>query len=108
MRITFADRCAWRCVYVHNEAGQLVARLGVDPNDGVKPRLLVGIPLFRRRFQKAPNGTRWACRGCRIPLPYVRWKSLMSERPVRRFFWRISQWFWHGLDGRYGWGHRAK
>jgi hypothetical protein len=76
---------AWRARYLIVN-GRQVAHIGVDPREGVTPALFgaVGNVSFR------------------LPLPTVRWR--MNRGRLYLFAYRLSSAFWHGMDGRYGWG----
>ena len=92
--ITFADRCAWRAVYIYTARPRfgrhttLVAYLGIDPYDG-RPEVFGGLLDWSFRF-KVPG--------------VVRWRHPMSAWRLKVYGWQ--QWFFHRLDGRYGWGRR--
>lgn len=82
------DGCAWRAVYLYVGAQQ-VAHLGVDPGDGVKPKLFGGLDVG-------------PVHSFRVALPAVRWRNEMS--PLRMRAYQLSKAFWHNVDGRFGWG----
>ena len=92
-RLVFADKCAWRAVYVYSTTGPQWFRIGVDPMDGVKPVCFGMIRVGSHQFQ-------W-----RFVLPYVAWKS--TYRFPRGLWLRaygVSKRFWSKVDGR----HRGK
>lgn len=89
MRLTVAVEsakgCAWRARYLYLN-GRQIAHIGVDPNNGVKPKAFGGVGGMSFRFT----------------LPWVAWRYNAS--PLLRPLERMSSWFYHNLDGRYGWG----
>lgn len=101
--IQFAERCAWRAFYISRTTmadgygRHQFLHMGVDPKDGVRPQFFgsIGNPWNRRG-----RSLRW-----RLPLPRVAWK--FPAGPVHRACYRLSSKFWHGVDGRYGWGTKA-
>lgn len=92
LHIQFADRCAWRAVYfstVTNNQRRQFMHFSIDPSDCyVKPT-----------FSGSCGRWHW-----RIRLPVVRW--VPNAGPLRRAFYQASARFWHGMDGRFGWGTR--
>src|SRR5262245_12282405 len=94
MRLQFAERCAWRALYLYRADGRQVLRLGVDPHDGVRPALFGAVG-------------RWSLR---LTLPYVPWRWVMATRYARpvALLYRASMRFWLGVDGRYGWGRSKR
>jgi hypothetical protein len=93
MRIHFAESCAWRAMYVRIGDRQ-VFHLGVDPNDGVKPKLFGGFAFGSWDSWLKPYGFNFT-----LPLPWARWTG--SSNPIRLFLCRLSSRFWHAVDGRY-------
>ncbi|HZT78581.1 MAG TPA: hypothetical protein VFA26_00045 [Gemmataceae bacterium] len=91
--LRFAEHCAWRAFYLYGPFGDtLNLSLGFDSNLGTsKPPRLFGCVL----------GWHWS-----ISLPTLRWKSKAGR--IRRWLYGWQQWFLHNMDGRYGWGRRAK
>lgn len=85
MRIAFANRCAWRAFYIYLDSGRKIAHLGIDPTADRGPTCFGSIAGFSWRFG----------------LPHFKWKYPCS--PIRMAAYRLSQRFYHGLDGRYGW-----
>jgi hypothetical protein len=104
VKIEFADHCAWRAFYVSRAntsdgyGRHQFLHLGIDPStsSSIGPALFGGVvnPWNRRG---------WAFHW-RVKLPCVRWKCPAS--PLRRWLYGLSSRFWHGLDGRYGWGRK--
>lgn len=102
LRVLKAEGCAWRARYLYFGDKQL-ARIGVDPADGVKPIL----------FGAAPVGWYRSCAGLiyprlldlRIPLPHVPWRTNASR--LERWAYRASSRFWLRVDGRWSYYHRA-
>lgn len=82
MGINFAQKCAWRAMYV-SVGGRQVFYIGVDPMNGVNPVLFGGV--LRKGF--------------RVRLPAVKWKS--TGGAVWLFFYKLSSKFWLAVDGRY-------
>lgn len=80
-----AGGAAWRARYVYR-GGRKVAHLGIDPNDGVKPTLFGSV----------------GGRSFRVGLPTVPWRVGAGRLYLSAY--KASRWFWHGMDGRYGWG----
>ena len=102
-RILAGGGAAWRARYLMAGRHQL-ARVVLDPHDGVRPTLTVALPIGWRR----------SCAGIlcprllvlRLPMPRIPWSWCARTgyaRPVLALY-RASNWFWHGVDGRYGWG----
>lgn len=93
IRIAFADGCAWRAVYFYYRHSDGLMRkflhLSIDPSD-----------CYTRPTFSGSVG-RWSWR---IRLPVVRWKP--NAGPVRRVMYSLSSRFWHGMDGRHGWGSK--
>ena len=84
--IQFAERSAWRAVYVYLRGAQ-VFHLGVDPNIGRQsrgPEFFGGLPMARLAW--------------RLPLPAYRWRYPMNR--LQRAVFNLSQRFWHAVDGR--------
>lgn len=92
IEVQTAEGCAWRAVYLHVN-GRQVAHLGVDPCLGVRPTAFGSVKLGRlgRSFQ--------------LSLPHVPWKNDISGLRLQAY--RLSQWFWSRVDGRFGWGTQA-
>lgn len=85
LKLLTAAGCAWRALYLnHNE--KQVAHIGVDPNHGVKPKLFGRVGDF----------------SFRIGLPWMPFKH--PAHPIYMRAYKLSSQFWHGVDGRYGWG----
>ena len=81
---------AWRARYVKVRGVGQVLSFGVDPNDGTRP-------------QAFGNVGRWSFR---FGLPRARWHYPSTR--VQSAAYKVSQWFWHGMDGRYGWGSELR
>jgi hypothetical protein len=101
-RIANARGCAWRGRYLYR--GQhLLARFVIDPNNGnSSPTLGFAFPVGWRTA-----GSGMICPRLvegHIPLPSVAWRINMS--PARLRAYQLSAWFWHKMDGRYGWGSK--
>ncbi len=98
-----AERCAWRAVYLYWGDTQVFA-VGVDPSardDVISPELFwrCGAATILRRIVKGSH---------RVRLPHVPWSWCARTNyawPVMLLY-RLSSWFWSGVDGRYGWGNR--
>jgi len=88
------DGCAWRAVYLY-VGNQQVAHLGVDPGDGVTPKIFGGVNVGLVHSFRLIHSFR-------VALPAVRWRNEMS--PLRMRVYRLSKAFWHNVDGRFGWG----
>lgn len=98
IQLVTAKRCAWRAAYIHvgpmNRDGfrsRQVAHLGIDPMCSTDaPELFgrLGSWHFRTR------------------LPRISWIFVVRSgySPVVMKLYKLQQSFWHGLDGRYGWG----
>lgn len=115
LTIMTAGGCAWRAVYLYwrglhrvhwgfkpwQRFDEKFFHIGIDPGVGG-----YGQPkLFGSLFNIS-----W-----RIPLPRVRFPRRVDAdgRIKNRFHlaaYRVSSWFWCGMDGRYGWftAHRRK
>ena len=93
MKITFAEKCAWRAMYVKVGHTQ-VFYIGVDPNNGVKPKLFGGIAVGSWYSWLKPHGFNF-----RLTLPWVGWTG--STNPVRMYFYKKLHSFWFAVDGRY-------
>ena len=92
-----ATHCAWRGFYVYWRTFQL-GRVILDP-EYLRPHLTVAVAVWVRR---SCSGQRFPkLLEARIPLPHLRWRG--DRGPVGRAAYRAFSWFWHGLDGRYGW-----
>ena len=116
--LTFASKCAWRGIYLgladprgnDPEAwprrGTIqLARLTVDPHDGVTPELSGAFPIGIRRT--CSGSVRPRLFEFRVRLPVVRWATARTPSNWRRPAWawrvtyQISSRFWHRVDGRY-------
>lgn len=84
---------AWRARYLYRDGSQ-VARIVVDPHDGRRPTMSLAIVIRKRE------------RELRVPLPRIPWRWCVVTRYARPVvaLYKASQWFWHNVDGRYGWG----
>jgi hypothetical protein len=86
----------------------------VDPGLGTghEPQLTLGLPwLALRRGDRGPEVVvRFRVKAVRIPMPYVPWRYVMRSPAgsLRMRAYQLSQRFWHGMDGRYGWGGSCK
>src|ERR1700677_3891769 len=85
LQVVKATGCAWRARYLYLD-GKKIAYIGVDPNRDTAPQLFGGV----------------AGRNFRFKLPYVSFRNTSSPLYLRAY--KMSQAFWHGVDGRYGWG----
>ena len=108
MRLATSQGAAWRGLYLYlggqSAHGQQLGRVVLDPNWGVRPTLKVAVPV----------GWYTSCAGvrcvrqveARIVLPYIPWRWCSATRYARPVvaLYKASQWFYHKLDGRYGWG----
>lgn len=88
IKIMDGGGAAWRARYVYVN-GDKVAHLGIDPDGGRRPALFGS--LAGKEF--------------RVNLPTVPWKYPSSALYLRAH--KLSSEFWHGLDGRFGWGTEA-
>lgn len=86
-----AGGCAWRALYL-SLGGRQVAYLGLDPKGDRGPQVFGG--LWRWSF--------------RFTLPHVRWSHAYPARGVMMDLYMAQQRLLSGLDGRYGWGTRAR
>lgn len=89
MKIAFADKCAWRAVYVYAGDRQLF-RIGIDPTADTGPQFFGAI----------------LDRSIRFTLPHVKYRHAAYcrprfLRPVMFELWRVSDRFYRRLDGRY-------
>lgn len=84
---------AWRALYVYVKGRQL-AHIGIQPDNGVKPTLFGGVGFAPKQYN------------FRVPLPTIRWKYPHGKVWLRAY--KFSQEFWHGMDGRYGWGTKHR
>jgi hypothetical protein len=91
MKVMFAEKCAWRAIYFYIGQRQ-VFHVGIDPSYSYGPNLFGGLELSWLTYYK-----RW-----RIIIPHIRWRSGMNR--FKLAIYRRQQWFWHKIDGRYGWG----
>lgn len=86
LTIKFAERCAWRAVYVYRnrkDGGQRkVFHISVDPTFSTGPKCSGSILSFSWCFT----------------LPHLKWKY--PAGPVRRWAQNLSSRFWSSLDGR--------
>lgn len=100
MKIQFAEKCAWRAIYVQTDLGYRFFHIGVDPNDGVQPkcfgRVSVRLPVRNHDGRYLLN---W---GWRFTLPWVAWGSTYRKP---HWFWlplyKVMRRFWHNVDGRF-------
>lgn len=119
LTFTSARKCAWRGIYLgladprgndpkdwpFRGAIQL-ARLVVDPHDGVTPTLSGAFPIWIRRT--CSGDLRPRLFEFRVRLPVVRWATARPTGAAWRkpaWAWqvayRMSSRFWHLVDGRY-------
>lgn len=102
MEIKFAEKCAWRAVYVSRELSDSYGRhqffhIGIDPTIGSGPACfgaisnpwVRGAPKNRFRFHIS-----W-----RFKLPTIQWKY--NAGPLRRWAYLKVAGFWHRMDGRF-------
>lgn len=99
MRLAKAERCAWRGRYLYTKNGRQLARITLDPSHGNKPRLTIAFPIG---WYKNSAGRHPRLKTINITMPYLGWKTNMGR--IRLRIYKFSQWFWHKMDGRYGWG----
>lgn len=102
MKLKKAEHCAWRGRYLYTSKGTLVARATLDPNHGIAPNLRIALPLGWYRSCAGDLYPR--LREIRIPMPWVRYRPNMGR--LRSWLYQKAQWFWHKMDGRYGWGSK--
>lgn len=98
MKIETGGGAAWRGIYISRSKHKLqqhpqIFRAVIDPHGHaglIQPSLEVAFFYYHK---------------VRLPLPYVPWRWCMATGYARPVTWlyRLSQWFWHGMDGRYGW-----
>jgi hypothetical protein len=83
--IEFAKECAWRGMYMYLRDKQIF-RITIDPMDGVRPHL--GLGLLHRSI--------------RIPMPYVPflWCTRANYHPMVTWIYKVSKLFWRKVDGR--------
>jgi hypothetical protein len=100
MKITFAEKCAWRAMYV-TAFGKQIFRIGIDPTTEYGPKFFIASGLFGHR----------GYRGLRITLPHIKWGWASQYGPrkwhsyllptfIRTVLYRASSKFWHSFDGR--------
>lgn len=88
-----AGGAAWRARYLYRDGSQ-VARIVLDPHDGIRPTLCLAIVIRKRDL------------ALRLPLPWIPWRWCMATRYARPVvaLYKAAARFWHNVDGRYGWG----
>lgn len=89
IKIATAEGAAWRARYVYLDARK-IAHIGVDPTASKGPQAFGSIAGHEFRFN----------------LPTLRYANNMS--PLRLRLFKLSQRFWHNMDGRYGWGSKYR
>jgi hypothetical protein len=90
IEIKTAEGCAWRARYLYIN-GQQVAHVSIDPRDGTDPQCSGSLGRFSFRFR----------------LPRIPWR-MATRNTLFMHAYQASQRFWHGVDGRYGWGTEAR
>lgn len=109
---SFAERCAWRAVYVYLGERQ-VFHVGIDPSAGPGPSFFAAFHPFcglglRGRWPVFDSVRVWLYRlgEVRFVVPHIRWRSGMPAWKLALY--RRQGRILHGLDGRFGWGTGAK
>ncbi len=92
IKVSFAERCAWRAVYIYLQ-GKQVAHLGVDPRDGVRPQVFGGIA------GGVTSETNWS-HSFRLNIPTLRFKHPSTALYSKAY--SLTSRFWHKVDGRFG------
>lgn len=87
MRVKFAEKCAWRAVYVYHKDVQ-IAYLGFDPESS-RPRLFGAIGNKRRDFVKI----NWV-------VPHISW-PLAARFQFLLPLYNVQQRVLHRIDGRF-------
>lgn len=100
MKVMDGGGAAWRARYLYCD-DTLVCHIGIDPNGGTNPVLFGGIGGWWIKRKRWIPHLWW-----RIPLPRIPWRWVMETDydPFCIFFYKLFSRFWHGMDGRYGWG----
>lgn len=89
-RVAFAERCAWRAVYLRTRSGWQYFHMGVDPRNGPER-----VDFFGGVAIKVPGPRRFIGFRWRFPLLWASW----GRSP--RWWWRLVSTVTHRLDGRY-------
>ena len=104
LRIRTAGGSQHRGLYFYAGLHQ-IGRITVDPEVNVNrgPRLTVAFPVG---WRDRGDGRRLLrlFEGC-VTLPHLKWRY--GAGLTRRSLFRVSSWFWHHMDGRYGWFGRC-
>lgn len=98
MKVIFAEKCAWRGIYLHRNNGRQIFRITVDPGIGSS----FGIPTINIAFMGR--------QGFRCNLPHIPWRWVMKGNysKFRTALYKLSQRFWFAVDGRYTRAYRKE
>jgi len=109
LHLTTAKGAAWRGLYLnlgkrYSRSTQL-ARITLDPHDGIKPKLETAVPVGTRRSYSGRIFPKLFT--IKVPLPWIPWSWAARYRVLMPLY-KLSRWLYSGLDGRYGWKGSCK